>query len=699
MKQRLGIVLSVSVLMVLAAVHAQGPTAPGGPVAIDGDDIGGVVTGVRGPEAGVWVIAETRDFQTRFARIVATDDSGRYVIPDLPDASYQVWVRGYGLVDSAKVAARPGQQLNLRGVDAPNRAAAAEYYPAAWWASLLEAPPASAFPIGDIPNQAEWVRLIKGDWTRQQYGLKPMRELNPDNPTFKALGLTTTRDILNYMRNAGQYVEFGGFTNFDRLGEAGLPVFVNWIEAIRRGAIPEAPPRPQGPERNIVVTTWDGGAPTAFSHDIVASDKRNPRVNANGNVFFGDWHNDTLTAVDPVRHTETSIQVPSIDDRFSLPTFTRQSGWANPSPTHGEQVIVQDHIASGSLAMDHRGRVWLSARVAREAPDFCRPDSGNPYAERDGTTQGAKGFAVYDPATRQWQMVPTCYGSNHPTMAVDGTNKVFIQAGNSRFLWVDTDVWDRTRDPRAAQGWCRLYYDSDGDGRPNYDAPVDGAPYGPQQSLRDGSIWGTVQTVPGRIIRLTLGNNPPSTCVGEAFNVPAAGSFSRGVDVDSNGVVWTSLAGSGHLASFDRSKCKGAMTGPAAMTGNHCPEGWTLYDTPGPRMANTTYNADFHYYNFVDKYGVIGLGRDVPLINGTNSDSIMALDPNTRRWITFRLPYPVGSLYTRNMSVRIDNPNSGWKGTGLWAANDTRAVWHGERGRDSKGLVAKFQFRPDPLAH
>src|SRR5690606_7964908 len=127
-------------------------------------------------------------------------------------------------------------------VEAPNRAAAAEYYPAAWWTSLMEAPPASEFPIGDIRDQAQWIREIKADWIRQQYGLKPMREWHPDNPAFKALGLTTTRDVLNYVRNAGQYAEFGGFMNLDRLGDVGLPIYANWIDAIRNGAIPEAPP-------------------------------------------------------------------------------------------------------------------------------------------------------------------------------------------------------------------------------------------------------------------------------------------------------------------------------------------------------------------------------------------------------------------------------------------------------------------------
>ena len=107
-------------------------TAQGGAVAIDQDDIGGVVTSANGPEAGVWVIAETTDLPTKFARIVVTDDQGRYVVPDLPDASYEVFVRGYSLVDSARVTARPGQQLNLEASVAPDARTAAQAYPAAW---------------------------------------------------------------------------------------------------------------------------------------------------------------------------------------------------------------------------------------------------------------------------------------------------------------------------------------------------------------------------------------------------------------------------------------------------------------------------------------------------------------------------------------------------------------------------------------
>src|SRR4026209_885184 len=124
--------LSFAVTAVMAALASSGAATqlPPASVPIDRDDIGGVVTGNNGPEAGVCVIAETTDLPTKFAKIVVTDDRGRYLVPDLPKASYNVWVRGYGLVDSAKVTATPGRTLDLKAVPAPSPAAAAEYYPA-----------------------------------------------------------------------------------------------------------------------------------------------------------------------------------------------------------------------------------------------------------------------------------------------------------------------------------------------------------------------------------------------------------------------------------------------------------------------------------------------------------------------------------------------------------------------------------------
>ena len=144
---------SGAAVMILALVLAVWPLTrpsaqPAPPVAvqIDNDDIGGVVTSKNGPEPGVWVIAETTDLGTRFAKMVVTDDRGRYVIPDLPQATYSIWVRGYGLVDSPKVKSARGQIVNLTAVPAPSAKAAADYYPAIYWFVLLKIPDRSLFP-------------------------------------------------------------------------------------------------------------------------------------------------------------------------------------------------------------------------------------------------------------------------------------------------------------------------------------------------------------------------------------------------------------------------------------------------------------------------------------------------------------------------------------------------------------------------
>src|SRR6478752_208077 len=106
------IFLSVPTICIATSPRAQ-------QVDVRTNEIGGVVTSTRGAEAGVWVIAETTDLPTKMNRIVVTDDQGRYVVPDLPKATYDVWVRGYGLVDSPKVKATPGNALNLTAIVAP----------------------------------------------------------------------------------------------------------------------------------------------------------------------------------------------------------------------------------------------------------------------------------------------------------------------------------------------------------------------------------------------------------------------------------------------------------------------------------------------------------------------------------------------------------------------------------------------------
>ncbi len=165
---------TVGLGIVLLTIAFQGsPSAQQGAdpsLRVGASDLGGVVTSANGPEAGVWVIAETNDLPTKLAKIVVTDERGRYLIPDLPKASYRVWVRGYGLVDSPKTQTAPGKLLNLTAVVAPSAAAAAEYYPAIYWYSMLKVPEKSEFP-GTGPDgnginaalkaQEQWLDIVK----------------------------------------------------------------------------------------------------------------------------------------------------------------------------------------------------------------------------------------------------------------------------------------------------------------------------------------------------------------------------------------------------------------------------------------------------------------------------------------------------------------------------------------------------------
>ena len=195
----------------------------------------------------------------------------------------------------------------------------------------------------------------------------------------------------------------------------------------------------------------------------------------------------------------------------------------------------------------------------------------------------------------------------------------------------------------------------------------------------------------------------PRTALSEIYEAPFddprprfRGNTTRGIDVDRNGVIWTNLSGSGHLASFDRRKCRAPLNGPNA-TGKHCPEGWTLYPVPGPQFKDVTDSgsADSLYLVWVDQFDTFGLGENVPFVTGSGSDSLLGLKDG--EWVVLRVPYPLG-FYMKGMDGRIDDPEAGWKGKGLWSTHGNRAPWHIEGGRGTKPQVYQFQLRPDPLA-
>src|SRR5947208_1982501 len=584
----------VAVMLIVLGTFSTVPRTPDPAVRVDSNAIGGVVTGPSGPEAGVWVIAETSELTTKFVKIVVTDDQGRYLLPDLPKATYRVWVRGYGLVDSPALRAAPGRTLNLTAVVAPDARAAAQYYPAGYWFSLIRVPAKSEFGAtgadgnGGAPNvksQAEWIRILKsgGCWACHQLGSRGTREIP------KALG------------------------TFESSTAA-------WLRRL-------------------------------------------------------------------------------------------QSGQA------GGQMIgtVSQLGATRAVALfDERGRVWLTSTVRPpDNPAFCKAGSSHPSAKLFPLTRAGRHLAMYDPKTQKLTHISTCFSTHHLMFAEDANRTLWTSGGGPVVGWLNTKLFDETGDEEKSQGWTALILDTNGNGKRDAyvepDQPVD-----PAKDKRisaglyavapapDGSIWGSSLGFPGAIVRLVPGPNPPETALAELYElpldrsgVPVEGFSPRGGDVDRNGVYWTALA-SGHLASFDRRKCRGPLNGPTA-TGQHCPEGWTFYPEPLPQLTGVTDpgSAEASYYTWVDQLGVLGLGSNVPINTGNGSEGLLVFKDG--KWVVLRVPYPLG-FYTKWLDGRIDDPTAGWKGRGLWATVSTRAPFHMEGGKGTTSKVLKFQLRPDPLA-
>src|SRR4051812_10388311 len=336
-------------------------------VAIDNDDIGGVVTSSKGPEVGVWVIAETSDLPTKFARIVVTDDRGRYLLPDLPKANYKVWVRGYGLVDSPKVDGAPGKALDLKAVLAPDAKAAAEYYPASYWYSLLKVPDKSEFPgtgpqgngvSPNIKSQAQFLEMIKTDscWSCHQLGNKATREIpkmftNLDSP------VKMWERRIQSGQAGGNMV--GGINGIGK--DRTLAMFADWTSRIGAGELPPAPARPQGVERNVVITEWDWADPKAYLHDEIATDKRNPALNANGAIYgAGELSVDYLPVLDPVSAVPSQIRLPVRDP--STPSSADDKVQA-PSAYWGDEPIWHSQANVHNPMFDEKGRVWITSRI------------------------------------------------------------------------------------------------------------------------------------------------------------------------------------------------------------------------------------------------------------------------------------------------------------------------------------------------
>ena len=708
--------------------------------------ISGVVRSSQGPEAGVWVIAETRELPTNFIKIVVTDDQGRFVVPELPAVSYRVFVRGYGLVDSTPIPMKPSTTaVALTATVARTPQEAAKVYPGNYWLSLLEPPAAKEFPgtgaqgngLGPaMLTQNHFINSLKSDCNFcHQLGNQLTRSVDD---VFKAKPELKTH-VQAWEWRLGTGVR--GTSMYSVLTNQGktraLKTYADWTERIAKGEVPPAPPRPKGIERNLVVTLWDVGDDHSFMHDEISTDKNHPTVNAGANVYAVSAGHGQLVVLDPNENRTSTLDIPTREPKENVPSRFPAPGrpslhwgnehlWANPpyNPADPHNPMI-----------DSKGRVWMTAKIrGNQDPSWCS-DATNKFANWFPLQSSGRQAAFYDRQTQKFTLIDTCYATHHLQFDNDADETVYFNELSGPVIgWIDTKVYDQTKDEQKAGGWCGQVLDTNGDGKitkpwnlidsagnsqlyqgdttggaagargrgaraafdPKLDTMVSYNLYSVIPSPVDDTVWGVSEQYPGYLVRLQRGNDAPSTCKTQIFKVPAPGFDPRGVDVDSHGVVWTALAASSHLASFDVRKCKD-LNGPAKLDGSQCREGWTLYQTTGPKLRGTDIPADFHYYNWVDQHNISGLGADTPFATGSNSDSLLALNPQTREWTSLRVPYPLG-FYSRGMDGRIDDPTTGWKGRALYANYGTHFVWHIEGGKGTKGKIVKFQIRPNPLA-
>src|SRR5262245_40756275 len=529
--------LAIGIAVFLSALPVELGSQQNSAVRIDNDDIGGVVTSTKGPEAGVWVIAETTDLPTRFAKMVVTDDQGRYVIPDLPKANYNIWVRGYGLVDSPKVKAAPGKIVNLKAVVAPSEAAAAEYYPAIYWYSMLKIPDASEFGgKGKIPanvTQNVWLNTMKNNGCIgcHQLGQKSTRTLPNELP--HPLGKFATSEEAWFRRiQSGQSGEQMFTALAKDLGGAPIRYFADWTDRIAKGELPHTKPaRPQGVERNIVVTTWEWLTDKHYTHDLIASDRRYPNVNAYGALFGStEYSVDLIPVLDPKKHIATNLKAPVPDPNIPEalgPGHAASDKLMQPSPYWGVEKIWDTKANNHNGMIDKKGRVWFAARLrGANNPEYCKQGSDHPSAKVFPLDQTHRQLTILDPKTGQYTYVDTCFQTHHLQFGYDANDTLWTSAGGATAPvvgWINTKMFEETGDVAKSQGWTPLILDTNGNGkRDEYvapDQPVDPTKdkrivagfYAVMPSPVDGSVWGSVRRYPGAIVRLVPGANPSET--------------------------------------------------------------------------------------------------------------------------------------------------------------------------------------------
>jgi streptogramin lyase len=672
-------VILFAAAILFAGIGGSGCQAEPASVDVDSTSIGGVVLNGGRPEAGVWVVAETTGLPTHFSRIVVTDDDGQFLIPDLPaSVSYDVWVRGYGLRDSEPIKAGRGDRLSLQVERARTPQEAARIYPANYWLSLYQPPPSNALPLADsegaaapvshagerdeeageaarrYPGREHWVGQMKlGCMLCHQMGQEMTRLFDrPEHwdAVWERAGMKPTAEGL------GKRI----------LGES----LAEWGTRIAAGEVPPAPPRPAGIERNMVITQWAWGRDDSYIHDNISTDKRNPTLYASGRVWGIDIGQSFLWALDPKTHTVTAHEVP------------RRDGPGRDPERLGR---IQGSTSSHNPMLDDKGNVWLTTAVRgfqntpKWAGDVTVDVAGGTTALDDRGLRSSRQLGYFDTNAKKFVLIDTAFATHH--LQFDKEGRLWTSGDNTRLGMFDPAKFDPARPEETEVGAQTAWAQID----PATGKSAMGGGYGIIISPVDGTVWRA--NYPGIFGQAPLpdltGNYidkfDPKTKAYKRYPIPLPGYGPRGIDATTDGRLWFGT-GSGHLGRFDPKT-----------------EQFKYWETPGPKMKGTGKeigSADFHYYIWVDQFDTLGLGKDMVIVNGTNSDSLLVFNPATERFTIIRIPYPRG-MFTRGLDGRIDDPNAGWKGRGLWASNNTDGLLHTEKKR---GFISHVQFRESPLA-
>ena len=360
----------------------------------------------------------------------------------------------------------------------------------------------------------------------------------------------------------------------------------DWTSRIAAGEVPDAPPRPTGVERNVVLTMWNWGDNVAFVHDEVTTDKRNPRVNANGPIYGVDIGNDNLLVTDPNEHHSTMLKIPLRAERSTVPSMFTTEGF-RPWRDFGERAVWDDPANPHNPMLDSTGRVWLTTRVrAPDNPAWCREGSDNPYAQYFPLERSGRHTGYFDPEAQTFVLIDTCFGTHHLQFAEDENDTLYFSGGGQVIGWLNTKLYDETGDERRAQGWCPTVLDTNGDcvitkpwneppargsdadasHDPTLDTRVVVGAYGIIANPVDDSIWVASDRYPESCCDSTPGATHPRPV--SASSTPSR----RSAAIEPAGSTSTAVASSGRrwlaavtLAALTGRSARSSMVPPCEM--------------------------------------------------------------------------------------------------------------------------------------